>query len=96
MAFNFEDSQARVRKHLQDLESKDIEISKLSREMDFDNLSPTNCRDMRAVHLYADVTNMSRLVNDEVLSDDDYARLLRCCEVMMREEGHIVSVSVPG
>jgi len=96
MGYDYQRAEERVKDELARLESSDIEVPNLSREMDFSNLSWKNCRYVHGVHLYADITNIGRLVQDTTLSKDDYARLLRCCEVIEREQIYIIETVFPG
>ena len=96
MPYDYEIAEKRVLEELERLESEDISVPNLSREMDFKNLSWKNCRHVRGAHLYADITNIGRLVRDTTLSKDDYSRLLRCCEVIEREQINIIESVFPG
>ena len=96
MSYDYEKAEERVQAELERLESEDISVPDLSRQMDFTNLSWKNCRYVRGAHLYADITNVGRLVKDATLSKDDYGRLLRCCEILEREQSQIVEDVFPG
>ena len=60
MAWNREESDRRVRKHLDEM--GEIEIKPYTREMDLDNLTETRCRSIHGAHVYAAIRNRAALV----------------------------------
>ena len=89
MAWKYEDSLARIQLHLNSI--GELEVSKLTREADLENLlSETTCRDIYGAHVYVQVSNFARLVSDGVYAQDDYKRLIRSVHIYQRELTRIV------
>lgn len=86
MTWNYDDSLARVRKHLDEM--GEIEIKPMVREMDLEHLSETVCRDIFGAHVYCDIANLSALVG----TSTDKARrqrLVQALHIYQREVARI-------
>lgn len=94
MAWDYERSCERIVAEADRLGS--IEVSKLTRGMDLENLSPTNCREVFGAHVYVDVSNLEQLVSDGALARDDYKRLIRCVHLYQREVSRILEKHFEG
>lgn len=89
MSWNYDDSVERIRSHLDRMGK--IEVQKLKREADLDNLlSETKCREIFGAHVYAEVSNFAELASDGAYSKDDYKRLIRSIHLYQREVSRIV------
>jgi class 3 adenylate cyclase len=97
MSWNYESSLLRIQDAMSEVSVDDIEVEKLKREMDLDNLSVKRCREIRGAHVYVDVSNFPRLVStSEVLQKDDYKRLIRCVHLYQRELSRILETDFDG
>jgi len=86
MPWHYEQSMERVQKHLTNLD--DIEVERLDREMDLENLSEKTCRQIYGAHAYIDVRNLSALVNE--MDDDDGRRhVIQATHCYQREVARI-------
>jgi class 3 adenylate cyclase len=95
MSWNQVTSSARIAKHIKSL--GDIEVKKLVREADLDQLlSESVCRQIYGAHVYATISNFVALSSDTTLSRDGYARLIRCVHCYQREVSRIVELSFDG
>ncbi len=90
MAWNYEESKERLSKQWQSLQKSGINIAKLSREMDLNNLSPSDARLVHGVHVYAAIMNFSELLADPMMRRDDFKRLLRYCHCLQVELRRVV------
>lgn len=95
MGWNQTTSSERISQYLDNL--GDIEIKKLVREADLDDLlSETVCRQIFGAHVYATIPNFAELSSDTTLSRDGYARLIRCVHCYQREVSRIVEAVFDG
>lgn len=89
MSWNYDESVERISSHLDSM--GEIEVQKLKREADLDNLlSETKCREIFGAHVYAEVSNFAELASDGAYSKDDYKRLIRSIHLYQREVSRIV------
>ncbi len=65
MGWTKENSSARIKKEAGSI--GEIEVKKLDRSMELENLSVTKCREIHGAHVYMPVVNFSTLVADEDL-----------------------------
>jgi class 3 adenylate cyclase len=96
MGWDYERSRERVAEESERIRESDIVIEPLRREMDLGNLSPTNCRLVHGVHLYADVRNLPKVIGDGLMRRDDFKRLLRYLHVLRCEQRHITQQAFEG
>lgn len=96
MAWNYDKSYERVQKTHDDLRVEDIELEKLTKTMDLDNLSTKKCRLIYGAHIYANISNFDILLSDSTLKKDDFARLIRCLHVYQKEVTRIVETVLEG
>ena len=83
MSWNHQQSLQRIQKHLKNMGK--IEVSKLTREADLDELlSETVCRDIYGVHVYVQVVNFPRLMSNGNYAQDDYRRLIQGVHIYQR------------
>ena len=88
MSWELQKSIARIQKHVDALDT--IDIQPLVREADLDALlSETTCRDILGTHLYLDISNFTRLASEDV-DGDEYKRLIQGLHLYQREVGRIV------
>src|SRR5262245_14644849 len=89
MAWDYDRSMDRIKAHLDSMD--EIEVSKLVREADLDNLlTETCCREIYGVHVYVDVSNFSELASCDPEESDDYKRLIQAVHIYQREVSRIV------
>lgn len=89
MSWNEERSTDRLRAESKRITTTGITVTPLTREMDLHNLSTTDTRLVTGVHLYADITNLDELLEDETLRRDNYKRLYRLLHLTRRELRHL-------
>lgn len=79
-------NEADARKRLQKSydESKDLDLKPLTKEMNLENLSPTDCRVVTGVHLYLDVVNFQSHLDDAGEDKEELRKLLRHLHVYQR------------
>jgi class 3 adenylate cyclase len=80
--WDYDRSLNRVRRRYDEV--AEIEISDLTRPIDFEKISLLHPRRVRGVHLYADITNFPAIVGDN-LSDRDARKVLRRLHLEHRE-----------
>ncbi len=91
MSWDYVKSVGRIRHHLDYLDQVGpLSVSKLRREMDLENLSETNCREIYGAHVYISVSNFSALVSSSTYASDDHKRLIRAVHLYQREVSRIV------
>jgi class 3 adenylate cyclase len=83
--WNKEASSKRVSEQWKALDPDDITVKRLTREMDLNNLSPTDVRIVHGAHLYLDVTNIRHLVENNTLRREDFKPLHRYMHVLRVE-----------
>lgn len=88
MSWNYDRSDERVKKHLDEM--GEIEIKPMAREMNLDNLSETVCRDIFGAHVYAEIRNLAELVG-ELTEPADRQRLIQATHIYQREIARIAS-----
>jgi acetate kinase len=88
--WNLDSSKKRVKKQYDDLRRAEINVQRLSREMDLDNLSPTDARIVHGAHLYVDVQNLRQLVASSVLRRENFKPLHRYMHVLRVEQRRII------
>ena len=72
------------------LQDAGITVSKLTREMDLSNLSPTEARTVHGCHLYCHAVNFAEALDDPLLSRDNFKRLHRYLHVLRVEQRRII------
>jgi class 3 adenylate cyclase len=88
--WDLDKSRERVSKQWDALKTEDINVERLTREMDLSNLSATDVRIVHGAHLYLDVTNIRQLVESAVLRREDFKPLHRYMHVLRVEMRRIV------
>ena len=95
MAWNYDDSLKRIGKHLDNL--GEIEIEKLVREADIENLlTETCCRQIHGSHVYAEISNFARIASDSVTDESEYKRFIQSVHIYQREVSRIVETIFGG
>lgn len=95
MSWNYDDSLKRIGNHLDNM--GEIEIEKLVREADLNNLlTETCCREIHAAHIYVYVTNFARIASESVADETEYKRFIQAVHIYQREVSHIVEAIFEG
>ena len=89
MSWNEQRSRDRLRAESQRITTTGITVTPLTREMDLHNLSTSDTRLVTGVHLYADITNLVELLEDETLRRNNHKRLYRLLHLTRRELRHL-------
>jgi hypothetical protein len=87
MAWSYEKSLERIQRKLDEVQ--DVEVSKLSREMDFQNISLKHAKKVHGAQLYADITNFSDVLS-KAAENGEEAEVLRALHVHAREITRVV------
>lgn len=87
MGWSYDKSLDRIRKKFDEV--RDIEVSKLTREMDFQNISLKHAKKVHGAHLYADVTNFSDVLS-KAAENGDETEVLRALHIHAREITRVV------
>jgi class 3 adenylate cyclase len=87
MSWDYEQSMQRVQQHLDGM--GDIEVERLVREMNLENLSETVCRQIYGAHVYCEIRNLSAMLGS-LTADDDRKRLIQAVHIYQREVNRIV------
>ena len=88
MAWNRDESERRVREHLDTM--GEIEIKPYTREMDLDNLSETCCRSIFGAHVYAEIRNLSDLVGQRT-TKAERQELIQVTHIYQREVDRVAT-----
>ncbi|MCO8125128.1 hypothetical protein NHH03_25555 [Stieleria sp. TO1_6] len=88
MAWNEKRSRERVKKN--DFSDFDINVQDLSRSMDFNKLGKKDVRRAEGVHLYVDVPNFHRAVDDAGNDKQKQRKLVRASSVLRRIQGSLM------
>ncbi len=88
MAWNEQRSKDRVQKN--DFSDTEVNVRDLSRSMDFANLGAKDVRRAEGVHLYVDVPNFHRAVDDAGNDKQKQRKLLRASSVLRRIQGSLM------
>jgi hypothetical protein len=76
MTWNYDDSLERIADIIDNL--GEIEIEKLVREADLDNLlTETCCRQIHGSHVYAEVSNFARIASESVMMKANIKRFIQ-------------------
>jgi hypothetical protein len=95
MSWNYDDSLKRIGKHLDDM--GEIEIEKLVREADLNNLlTETCCREIHGAHVYVYVTNFARIASESIADANEYKRFIQAVHIYQREVSRIVETLFDG
>ncbi len=84
--WNQDTSSKRTSDQWKALNDKQITVKKLTREMNLNNLSPTDVRIVHGTHLYLDIKNFRDVVGNATLRRDDFVSVQRttsflvCCD----------------
>ena len=89
MTWNEKQSRKRVEKY--DFSDFDVEVKDLSRSMDFNNLAKKDVRRARGVHLYVDVPNFHRAVDDAGNDKQKQRKLVRASSVLRIIQGALMN-----
>ncbi|MBI2480916.1 MAG: adenylate/guanylate cyclase domain-containing protein, partial [Planctomycetia bacterium] len=88
MAWNEKRSRERVKKN--DFSDFEVNVQDLSRSMDFTNLGKKDVRRAQGVHLYVDVPNFHRTVEDAGNDKQKQRQLVRASNVLRRIQGGLM------
>lgn len=88
MAWNEERSKERVKAN--DFKDFELNVKDLSRSMDFSNLGKKDVRRAKGVHLYVDVPNFHRAVDDAGNDLQKQRKLVRASSVLRRIQGELM------
>jgi class 3 adenylate cyclase len=89
MSWKYEDSKKRIQKHVDNM--GEIEIKKLTREADLNNLlSETCCREIYGAHVYFVVCNFAKMATEDASDEEEYKRLIQAIHIYQRETARIV------
>lgn len=88
MAWNEKKARERVRKN--DFSDFEVEVQDLSRSMDFKNLGRKDVRRAVGVHLYVDVPNFHRAVDDAGNDKQKQRKLVRAASVLRKIQGNLM------
>src|SRR5205085_8014480 len=91
MTWNFDRSLERARRKYE--EASDVEVTKLTREMDFQNISLKKAKRVHGAHLYTDLPNFGAIVKNAFGGDE--AELLRRLHILNRELTRGVEKDLP-
>jgi class 3 adenylate cyclase len=80
--WNEKDARARLQKSYD--ETKALIVKPLTKEMNLENLTPTDCRVVTGVHLYLDVVNLQEHLDEAGEDKDKLRKLLRHLHVYQR------------
>lgn len=94
MAWNEQRSEDRVKQN--DFSDFEVNVADLSRTMDFRNLGTKDVRRALGVHIYADVPNFHRAVDDAGNDKTKQKKLIRAASVLRRAQGDLLSESDVG
>ncbi|APZ93312.1 adenylate/guanylate cyclase domain-containing protein [Fuerstiella marisgermanici] len=89
MAWNEKRSKERVKKN--DFSDLDLNVKDLARSMDFTKLGKKDVRRAEGVHLYVDVPNFHRAVDDAGNDKQKQRKLVRASSVLRRIQGSLMS-----
>jgi len=88
MSWNYDKSLERIQDHLDNM--GEIEIEKLVREADLNNLlTETCCREIHGAHVYLTISNFQRLASEDASDEDEYKRLIQAVHIYQREVSRI-------
>jgi hypothetical protein len=90
MAWNHDKSLDRIQQRWDRRSELDIEVSKLGREMDLENITLARSKRVRGVHAYATVSGSGQL--DDLADQDAAARTVRALSTWVTEVSRIASV----
>ncbi|MGI8495422.1 MAG: adenylate/guanylate cyclase domain-containing protein [Pyrinomonadaceae bacterium] len=89
MSWNYDKSKVRIKKHAGILE--EIQIEKLTREADLNNLlTETCCREIHGAHVYVHVSNFAKMATEKVSDEKEYKRFIQAVHIYQREVARIV------
>ena len=89
MAWNEKRSRERVKKN--DFSDFEVNVQDLSRSMDFSKLGKKDVRRAEGVHLYVDVPNFHRAVDDAGNDKQKQQKLVRASSVLRRIQGSLMN-----
>lgn len=89
MAWNEQRSRDRVKKN--DFNDFEVEVRDLRRSMDFHNLGPKDVRRAQGVHLYVDVPNFHRAVENAGNDKQKQRKLVRAASVLRKVQGDLLA-----
>lgn len=89
MSWKYDESKKRIQKHVDNM--GEIEIKKLVREADLNNLlSETCCREIYGAHVYFIVCNFAKMATEDASDENEYKRLIQAIHIYQREVKRIV------
>jgi hypothetical protein len=86
MQWDIERSKERLQQERARIEKVGLTISRLTREMDLANLSPTDARIVHGTHLYCHISNFGEVLDSPLMRQDDFKRLHRLLHVLRIEQ----------
>jgi class 3 adenylate cyclase len=88
MQWNIERSKDRLAQERGRIEKAGLNISRLTREMDLSNLSPTDARIVHGSHIYCHIANFGEFLDSALMRQDDFKRLHRLLHILRIEQRH--------
>jgi len=94
MGWDIEVSRERLKKEWERLQGAGVTVSKLTREMDLANLSPTEVRTVHGCHLYCHAVNFVDALDDALLSRDKFQETssLPACASRRTAQDHAIGI----
>lgn len=86
MQWNIERSKQRLQRERSRIEEAGLNISRLTREMDLSNLSPTDARIVHGTHLYCHISNFGQVLDAPLMRQDSFKRLHRLLHILRVEQ----------
>jgi class 3 adenylate cyclase len=89
MGWNYIDSKKRIKDHVDNM--GEIDIKKLTREADLNNLlTETCCREIYGAHVYFLICNFAKMATEDASDETEYKRLIQAVHIFQREVSRIV------
>ena len=85
MSWDYERSRNRLAAEWERVSDLEYTVTRLTREMDLNNLASTDVRQVSGVHLYAEIANIDELLQDPHQRRDDHRRIYRTLHLTRKE-----------
>src|SRR5258705_42242 len=90
MNWDFQRSKDRLAKEWARIQEAGLNIQRLTPEMDFSNLSPTDARIVHGAHVYVHIPNFFEILDSPLMRKDDFKRLHRLLHILRIEQRHTI------